>query len=202
MSTEELDRMLQGGAKGYKFEKPGDSVTGIVTDVMVRQATEYGTGKPQTFDNGDPREQVVVILKAEGVTPDDEDDDLHRAVYIKGWGLQRRALIEAVRQAKAKRVEVGDRFTATLTRMEPSKQGGFPAKVFEYRIQPMQAEADQGWASQGEVDAARKQVVNLLAMPGQFTLDQISRATGIDVAEVESIQRAHSVKEYGDDTPF
>lgn len=194
--TDDLDRMLQGGAKGAKFESPGDTITGIITDVMVRQATEYGTGKPQTFDNGDPREQIVVVIKAEGITPEDADDDLHRAVYIKGWGLQKRAFIEAVRQAQVKRPTAGDRFTATLVRMEPSKAGGFPAKVFEYRVQPMQAEADAGWASQGEVSDARAQAVLLLGV-GMLSHEQISRATGLDVAEVRELALAGA-----GDTPF
>lgn len=189
MNTDDLDRMLQGGAKSAKFERPGDSITGVVTEVMVRQATEYGTGKPQTFDNGDPREQIVVVIKADGIVPDDEDDDLHRAVYIKGWGMQRRAFIEAVRAAA--KPTPGDRFTATLVRMEPSKQGGFPAKVFEYRIQPMQAEADAQWASQEEVGDMREQARKLLDVGG-LTVEQIARATGLSVDEVSAM----------DDTPF
>src|SRR5580765_1661624 len=130
--TDDLDRMLSGGAKSAKFEHPGDTVTGIVDEVMVRQATEYGTGKPQTFDNGDPREQIVVIIRVDNHIPEDENDDGFRAVYIKGWGQQRRAFIQAVRDAA--KPAPGDRFTATFTKSEPSKTGGFPAKVFEYRI--------------------------------------------------------------------
>ena len=105
--SDDLDRMLSGGAKGHKFEQVGDSITGLITDITVRQATEFGTGAPQHFDNGDPKEQIVVTLKAEWIgrgvngqvstgaefVPTDEDDDGHRAVYIKGWGPQRRAFV-------------------------------------------------------------------------------------------------------------
>lgn len=193
--TDDLDRMLQGGAKSAKFERAGDSITGVVTEVLVRQATEFGTGAPQTFKNGDPREKIIVVIKAEGVTPEDPDDDLHRAVYIKGWGVQRRAFTEAVKAGG--KPKPGDRFTATMTGTQPSPQGGYPSKVFEYRVQSMQAEADAGWASQGEVNDARAQAQKLLNMGG-LTSEQISRATGLPLDEVTQMNS----KAYPDDTPF
>jgi hypothetical protein len=179
---DDLDRMLSGGAKGAKFESPGDTVSGIVDDVMIRQATEYGTGKPLTFDNGDPREQIVIVLKVDNHIPEDENDDGFRAVYIKGWGQQRRAFIQATRDG-GKPVQ-GSRFVATFVRLEPSKAGGFPAKVFEYRIQ--QLDNPPGEASQDELADARAQVAKLDAM-GTFTVEQISAATGLDVAEVRAL---------------
>ena len=182
MNTDDLDRMLSGGAKSAKFEHPGDSITGIVDEVAVRQATEYGTGKPLTFDNGDPREQIVVIIKADGIAREDENDDGFRAVYIKGWGQQRRAFIQATRDG-GKPVQ-GSRFTATFVRSEPSKAGGFPAKVFEYRIQQLDTPA--GDASTDELADARAQVAKLDAM-GTFTVEQIAAATGLDVAEVRAL---------------
>lgn len=185
---DDLDRMLSGGAKGAKFEKPGDTITGVVDEVLVRQATEYGTGKPQRFDNGDPREQIVVILRAEGIIPDDENDDLFRAVYIKGWGQQRRAFIQAVRDG-GKPVQ-GSRFTATFTRSEPSKAGGFPAKVFEYHVQQLDPQSaprldvlDSTVA--GAISDARAQALKLWDM--NFTVEQISAATGLDADEVNAL---------------
>jgi hypothetical protein len=179
---DDLDRMLSGGAKGAKFESPGDSVAGIVDNVMIRQATEFGTGKPLTFDNGDPREQIVVVLKVDNHIPEDENDDGMRAVYIKGWGQQRRAFIQATRDG-GKPVQ-GSRFTASFVRLEPSKAGGFPAKVFEYRIQ--QLDAPDVEASTDELADARAQVMKLDQM-GTFTPEQIAAATGIDVAEVRAL---------------
>jgi S1-C subfamily serine protease len=179
---DDLDRMLSGGAKGAKFESPGDTVSGIVDDVMIRQATEYGTGKPLTFDNGDPREQIVIVLKVDNHVP--EDDDGFRAVYIKGWGHQRRAFIQATKDG-GKPVQ-GSRFTASFVRLEPSKAGGFPAKVFEYRIQQLDTFPASDEASGSELADARAQVAKLDAM-GTFTVEQISAATGIDVAEVRAL---------------
>jgi hypothetical protein len=182
---DDLDRMLSGGAKSAKFESPGDTVSGIVDDVMIRQATEFGTGKPLTFDNGEPREQIVVVIKVDNHIPEDENDDGFRAVYIKGWGQQRRAFIQATRDG-GKPVQ-GSRFTASFVRLEPSKAGGFPAKVFEYRIQQLDAPGvDFTTVGTDELADARAQVAKLDAL-GTFTVEQISAATGVDVAEVRAL---------------
>jgi hypothetical protein len=190
--TDDLDRMLSGGAKSAKFENPGDTIAGVVTDITVRQATEYGTGAPQTFQNGDPKEQIVVTIKSDG-EPEDADDDGHRSIYIKGWGPQRRAFIDAVRKAGVKKPLPGDRFTATLLRMEPSKQGGFPAKVFEYGIvhtdgvdfASMLAErAEPEMAA--EVNDARAQARKLIES-GALSPAQIASATGLPADEVRAM---------------
>ena len=202
--TDDLDRMLSGGAKGHKFEQVGDSITGLITDITVRQATEFGTGAPQHFDNGDPKEQIVVTLKAErangqGFLPDDEDDDGHRAVYVKGWGPQRRAFVEAAR--KSGKPKVGDRFTATFVRTEQSKSGGFPAKIFEYSIQPLEAESvyDQRGPAADTQSEAVAQAQKLLAM-GTFTLEQVAAATALPLAQVQEMKAER--ERYSDDTPF
>lgn len=154
--TDDLDRMLSGGAKSaFKRETPvGTSVTGIIMDIAVRQATEFETGKPLTFPSGDPKEQIVVTIKAEGIDLEDADDDGTRAVYIKGWGQQRRAFQEAAKRDG--KPGPGDRFTATFKGLGVNERGGFPPKEFDYRIQPMQASADEAWATgRPSVDSAK-----------------------------------------------
>lgn len=194
MSSDDLDRMLSGGAKSaFKQDTPvGTTVSGIVRDITVRRATEYGTGAPLVFPSGDPKEQIIVELQLDAgtYTPDDADDDGVRAVYVRGWGQQRRAFQEAAKRDG--KPGVGDRFTATFARLGVNAKGGFPPKEFEYRIQPMQAQADAGWASQAEVGDARAQAEKLLAM-GSFTDEQVAAATGLPIAEVKGL---------GDSTPF
>ena len=192
--TDDLDRLLSGGAKSWSTTGPGDTITGIVDNVTVRQATEYGTGKPLTFDNGDPREQIVVTLRADGIPVTDDDDGM-RSVYVKGWGGQRRAFIDAVKRANVPRPTPGDRFTATLVRMEPSKQGGNPAKVYEYRLEPMQQTADQQWASIATPHIDTAKVVELRGYG--MADDRIAQALGCNLADVQAVPR-----EYVDDTPF
>lgn len=189
--SDDLERMLSGGAKSAKFEQAGDTISGTITEIAVRQATEFGTNAPQFFDNGDPKEQIVVIIKADGVAVDD-DDDGHRAVYIKGWGMQRRAFIEAVRHAGIKKPAVGDRFTATLTGMKPSDRGGFPAKVYEYRFQEasfqeaLQGAISKEYASAFDVAAAKAQAQKLVDMGG-MSAERIAAATSLPIDEVQEM---------------
>lgn len=135
MST--LDDLLSGGSKGFKFVSPGDSVTGtIIGSPIVKQATEFGTGKLQTWDDGSPQEQIIITLATDERDPSDPQDDGARSVYIKGWGAQLRAFKAAV-QAAGSKPAAGHRFTATFTGLgDRPASGGYPPKVFEYELQP------------------------------------------------------------------
>jgi hypothetical protein len=180
--TDDLDRLLQQtGGKSFftRDSRVGDSVTGPIVSIDVRQATDYTTKEVMYWPDGNPKEQIIVVVRAEGITPEDEDDDLHRAIYIKGWGVQRSAFIEA---AKAHKPEPGDRFTATFVAEKPNPKGGFPAKVYEYRITPM----DAGIAPATEVSDARAQAQKLLDM-GTFTNEQVAAATGLPLDEVQAL---------------
>lgn len=193
--TDDLDRMLSGGAKSAfnKTTPIGTTVTGIVRDITVRQATEYGTGAPQFFPSGDPKEQIIVEVQLDAgtYTPEDEDDDGVRAIYVKGWGQQRRAFQEAAKRDG--KPGIGDRFTATYKGDGVNKQGGFPPKEFEYRIQPMQASADAQWASApAQVDAAKVAQLRGFGMPDA----QIAAALEVPI---EALPPATGS---GDDTPF
>lgn len=131
-----LDDLLSSGGKSFKFENPGDTITGTIAAApLVRQTTEFGTGKPQFWDDGSPQEQIVVTLNTALRDPSDPQDDGARSVYIKGWGPQLRAFRAAIQTAGAKPA-VGGTFTATFTGYgQKSAQGGFPPKMFEYRYE-------------------------------------------------------------------
>jgi hypothetical protein len=183
---DDLDRMLQQtGSKSYfnRDSRVGDSVTGPITSIDVRPATDYTTKEVLHWPSGDIKEQIVVTIRAEGIVPDDEDDDLQRSVYIKGWGVQRSAFIEA---AKAHKPEVGDRFTATFVAEKPNPKGGNPAKVYEYRVTAMM---DTPPAVANEYQDALSQAHKLLSM-GTLTDAQVAAATGLDLAEVQALSQS------------
>lgn len=183
MST--LDDLLAsaGPKSAFNRESPfGASVTGVVLDVVIRQAADFETKEPLFFPNGDPQENIVVSIKAEGITPESPEDDLHRSIWIKGWGLNLKAFSAAVADAGGK-PEPGDRFTATYVREQASSRGGFPAKVYEYKLTKM---ADTQPAIKAEVDSARAQAQKLLSM-GTFTDEQVAAATGLPAAEVQAL---------------
>jgi hypothetical protein len=186
--TDDLDRLLQQtGGKSFftRDSRVGDSVTGPIVDIAVRQATDYTTKEVMYWPDGNPKEQIIVVVRAEGITPEDEDDDLQRAIYIKGWGVQRSAFIEA---AKAHKPEPGDRFTATFVAEKPNPKGGFPAKVYEYRITPMDAvqPLHSALVPSAEIAESRTQAQKLLGM-GTFTDAQVAAATGLPLDEVQAL---------------
>jgi hypothetical protein len=149
---DDLDRMLQQtGSKSFfnRDSRIGDSVTGPIVEISVRPATDYTTKEVMRWPDGNVKEQIIVTVRAEGVPLDDVDDDGNRSVYIKGWGVQRSAFIEA---AKDHKPEPGDRFTATFVAEKPNPKGGNPAKVYEYRVTPL---GDTQPAIKAEVDSAR-----------------------------------------------
>lgn len=125
------DFLLGGGGKSATFETIGDAITGTVVSSEVKQQTDISTGTPQTWDNGDPKMQLVVRLQT--TLREDEDDDGIRAIYVKGSkkaGSQslHDAVATAVRTLGAKTLEVGGTLTVTHTGTEPSKTRGFNAR--------------------------------------------------------------------------
>lgn len=112
----------------------GTSVSGPVVSVAVRQATDPVSGKPSTWDDGNPKEQVLVTLQTNLRDPSVEDDDGARTVYIKWWGVQRQALIQALRNANADDIETGGHFSATYTGdgPQPDNRSLSPAKLYTF----------------------------------------------------------------------
>lgn len=127
--------LLGGGGASAKFEAAGDQITGTIESTEVRQQTDLATGNPLTWDNGDPRMQLVVTLKTS--LKDDEDDDGVRKVYVKGSTKAgskslHDAVAAAVRNAGAKGLEEGGALTVTFVGTEPSKTRGFnDRKLYE-----------------------------------------------------------------------
>lgn len=195
MSNSALDNLLSGGTKSVKFENPGDTVTGEVTKVEVRQATEFGTGTPLTWDDGNPRQQIVVSLKTS--LREDADDDGVRAVYVKSWGQQIKALRAASALAKGS-PEPGDTFTATFTGFGPkSPRGGFPPKEYSYIIKKgsavaalvnPQAPVAEGWATAVTISTENlAQITKLIGL--SLSDEQIAGALeGVTVADVATVR--------------
>ena len=110
--------------------KPGDTVSGTVKSVDVRQVTDFKTREPKKWDDGSPMMQIIVVLDTgEVIEPDGV------SVYIKTWGQQIKALRTALSAVGAEDLEVGELFTATYVGDEKSKtRGHSPSKVYEYTI--------------------------------------------------------------------
>lgn len=129
------DFLMGGGGASAKFDQIGDTITGRITATEVRQQTSLEDGKPLTWDNGDPRMQLVVTLATD--LHDDADDDGARNLYVKGSKTPgskslHDAVRAAVQNAKAKGLEVGGTLTVSYVGDEPSKTRGFnPRKLYQ-----------------------------------------------------------------------
>ena len=101
---------LTGGLVAAKWPHEGFVVEGVIKGAKMQQQRDYDDGTPLTWDNGDPRMQLVVDVQSEatGVTWKGlqnkktvvPNDDGMRAMYVKG-NLQK-ALSKALTAAGAK----------------------------------------------------------------------------------------------------
>lgn len=144
--------LMGGGSKSAKFDNVGDSITGQVVKTQVTQQTKMGDGTPLTWDNGDPRMQLVVTLQTALRDPADPEDDGLRNVYVKGSKKAgSRSLHDAVRAAVegsgAKGLEPGGTLTIQHNGTEPASTTGFNDRklyVASY-VKPDQAAASGGF---------------------------------------------------------
>ena len=166
MTPEQMLASIESqSSKGAKFEQPGTSISGIIENVTANQIRDFKSRQPKFFDDGQPQMQVLVTINTGVTDPMVEDDDGRRTVYIKGFGLQRHAWLQALHNAglrKAAEVRPGDRFTATFTGFGEAKPGMNAPKLFEYVIehqspadlamnqpqQPVMQQPQQGYAQQ------------------------------------------------------
>ena len=134
------DIMSATSGRWFKFERPGDAITGKIVGIREQQSREFGTSKPLFWDNGEPQIEVLFMIGTDA--REDEDDDGVRTVRVKGWGIQRNALRDACQKAGRPPI-VGDMMRAVYVGEDQSKKGGFPAKVYEYTIK---LQADESFA--------------------------------------------------------
>jgi hypothetical protein len=131
------DLLNSTGGKSFKFTTIGASVTGTITSAEVVQKKDFDSGEPEVWSDGQPVQQVRVILQTTLRDAADPDDDGRRAIYIKGWGEQLKELRNAIKAAGAGDLEIGGTFTATYTSDGELAKGkrGFPPKVYAFSYQ-------------------------------------------------------------------
>lgn len=107
----------------------GETVTGTIVKAEVRQMRDLATNKPEVWDDGNPKNQVVITL--------DPGNGEHVGVYVKAWGVNAQNLKDAVLAAGMTDLDRGAEFTATFAREIPSDTRGFsPTKVYEFELKP------------------------------------------------------------------
>lgn len=132
------DLLANAGGITAAFDKntpAGTAVQGVITSAEVRQTTDFDTGKPETWDDGTPKQQLVIVVQTEQRTA--QDDDGKRAIYIKWWGEQRLNLIKAIEKAGDDDVQIGGQFWARFAATKPNEKNPrlSDIKVYEYAYQ-------------------------------------------------------------------
>jgi hypothetical protein len=121
---------LASGGTYLKWEHPGTTYTGIISDVTMRQSRKYESTELDAWDDGTPKLQVVLTL-ATDYRDSGEDDDGTRMISINLWSGQKKALVAACKAAGVFEPTVGQRFTATHV----AGIGNAKApRVFEYTL--------------------------------------------------------------------
>lgn len=137
------EAIKSSGSKAASFEHMGDKIGGAVLAAELRQAKSFDTGKPEVWDNGDPKQNAVITIQTELRDPADPNDDGVRNVYVKWWGDQRLAFLQTVKGAtrhlpeEQQDVMPGGWFSAQWTgELPPTQKGLNGAKTFTYEYRP------------------------------------------------------------------
>jgi hypothetical protein len=117
----------------FRFTDPGDRIAGtIVEDPKLVPVKEFGSDSPKLDANGQPVQQVMLVLATE-VTQDAAHDGRWR-VYI-AQTLLRQAVFAAVKASGAADLAIGDDITIEYTGKTVLKNGR-EAKGFQVTHSP------------------------------------------------------------------
>lgn len=160
VKLDSLDSLMNGGGAKAFFNadsQPGATVTGEVVSTEVTQVTDFQSKQPAFWPSGQPKQQIHIVLQT-SLPPEDEDDDGRRSLWIKGWGVQVKALRDACRKAGVKSPSKGDIMTARFTGLGQRGTAPQASKLYEYTIQPaQQAEVDSMLSGQPQQPAQQTQ---------------------------------------------
>lgn len=197
VKLDSLDSLMNGGGARAFFNgdsQSGAQVSGKVVSVEVTQVNDFKTKQPAFWPDGNPKQQIHIVLQT-SLPPEDEDDDGRRSLWVKGWGVQIKALRDACRHAGVKAPSCGDVMTARFTGLGQRGNNQQPPKLYEYEIRPAaQAQVDTVLAGQSQQDTQPAQQaaslpvqqIQQLAQLGK-TVDQIAGFLGVSAQDVTSV---------------
>lgn len=121
------DFLMGSGVRSAAFKVAGAKCEGKVVGREVRQQTDFDSGAPLFWDDGKPRQQLVITLQTE--ESEDDDDDGLRKLYAKGNMLS--AVRSAVAKAGERSLAVGGWLTVTYTGDGEKPKKGFAPKLYD-----------------------------------------------------------------------
>lgn len=128
------DFLMSGGVPAFSFETVGDEVEGTIVNSKLTPQTDFETGEPQTWPDGNPKMQIILDLETALRDPEKPYDDGIRRIYVKGNML--RAIRDAVRQNGGQLLNGG---WAKITHSglgTPPKKGLHAPKLFTAEYKP------------------------------------------------------------------
>jgi hypothetical protein len=140
---DDINDFLAGGLPGAAFDEIGDEWTGTVISAERVQQTDYDTGVPVTWDDGQPKMMLHIDIATEVRDEEIVGDDGSRRLYVRG------NLLTAVRQAmRAAKVRLEPGCILTVKYVDdgtPPKKGMNAPKLYEATIQaaPTGIDADE-----------------------------------------------------------
>lgn len=139
MGIKEAIAASGSGARTGKLEEIGDVLRGVVISAELRQARD-DDGKPDFWDDGSPKQQVVILLQTDLDEGEDENgkaDDGKRAFYVKWWGEQKKAFLAAIRVAEVDDLYAGDKFAVKyIGDGEKAKKTWSAPKLLKFKVEP------------------------------------------------------------------
>lgn len=130
MSTSLADA-LAGGSRFIKWDElgVGETVTGTIVAVDMRQARKFGSTDLDFWDDGKPKMQAIITINT-GLK-DDPEDDGHRSLSVNLWSGQRAALQAACKAVGVTEPQPGQKLTATW--ISGVGKSGDP-RIFTYQL--------------------------------------------------------------------
>src|SRR5689334_18604665 len=92
--------IMRGSIPSATFPEVGTVHEGVITGLGTMQAREFGTQKPATWPDGEPKMQAVITLRTQEHDPALENDNGVRNLYVSSKGM-RDAIAAAVKKAGA-----------------------------------------------------------------------------------------------------
>lgn len=184
------DQLAGNGGTYLKWETPGTTYKGTITDVQVRQARKYESTELDTWDDGTPKMQAVITLATEYRDASIDDDDGTRLISINLWSGQKKSLMAACKAADVGEPEPGMTFTATHV----SGVGNAKSpRIFEYVIGKTSGVAaalgsDEPASAPAAATAAGNpaEIAKGLLASG-LSVDDVASATGLPATTVAAI---------------
>lgn len=131
--TDPNDFLLSSGIPSFKFDTIGATAKGPILSLDMQQQRDFNTGLGMTWDNGDPKQQLRIVLETD--LRDNDQDNGQRAIYVKGQMQQ--AVRDAIKTAGAQKIEVGGTLAVRYdSDGEPPKKGLNAPKQYRAKYEP------------------------------------------------------------------